>query len=100
MRTLGEQPALSAQIAAAIMTARGLEAPVTLVPTTMTPAARPVAKPSTSAPASPTASKASGAAPVPTPATAATVATAPKAAEPTKAEPKADSSAQSRSAAA
>jgi recombination protein RecA len=100
MRTLGEQPAIAAQIAAAIMTARGLEAPVTLVPTSMTPAARPVAKPSTSAPASPTASKALGAAPVPTPATAATAAPAPKAAEPTKAEPKADSSAKSRTAAA
>jgi recombination protein RecA len=97
MRTLGEQPAIAAQIAGAIMTARGLEAPVTLVPTSMSPAAKPVAKASTSAPASPTASKAPGSAPVPTPAPAAT---APKAAEPTKAEPKADSSAKSRSAAA
>ena len=95
MRTLGEQPAIAAQVAAGIMTARGLETPVTLVPTTVAPTAAATA-PRASSPA-PTAQKAA-ATPVPAPVTA--PATAKAQPTPAKAEAKPDPNAKPRTNAA
>jgi recombination protein RecA len=94
MRVLSEQPAIAAQVAAGIRTARGLDAPVTLVPTATAPVKAPVATQAAAKPAPAPAPAAKAPTPPAQPSPAAT-------ASPTAAKPdaKADPNAKPRAAA-